>query len=428
MKNIEQSHFNFHKTLFEEICSQEKLLEAFREVKRNKGAPGVDDIKISDFARDIDKELAQLKQEVEGWSYKPQPVKLVEIAKNGGGSRRLGIPTVRDRVLQTSIKNALESIIDPTFSKNSYGFRPGRSQRHAILAAKEIVSEGKEYVVDLDLSKFFDRIDHDRLIQRLKSYIDDTRILRLIGMTLRCGVLEKGKVKKSKTGTVQGSPLSPLLSNVVLDELDKELESRKLVFCRYADDCNIYLGSLKAAERVRKSITKFIEKKLKLMVNEEKTKVTQTKFTQFLGMTILTIGVIISDKSILEARAKLITLIPRSTNKPVEKTIEKFNLWYRGWSNYFNMTDNPEQLSGIEAHARRRIRAQFIRNQKKRRHLYRKFVKRGAHKRISAKYAFSNKKTWDLSKSTPAHQAWSNRYFREMGMYCCTGKEQKKIK
>lgn len=423
MKNIEQSNFNFHKTLFEELCSKEKLIEAFREVRRNKGAPGVDDIKISDFARDIDKELAQLKQEVESWSYKPQPVKLVEIPKPGGGIRRLGIPTVRDRVLQTAIKNVLEPIIDPTFSRNSYGFRPGRSQRHAILAAKEIVSQGKEYVVDLDLSKFFDRINRDRLIQRLKKYIDDTRILRLIGRTLRCGVLENGKIMKSKTGTTQGSPLSPLLSNVVLDELDKELEKRELEFCRYADDCNIYLGSLKAAERVRKSITHFIEKKLKLMVNEEKTKVTRTMFTQFLGMTILTIGVIISNKSILEARKTVKTLTPRGTNLPVEKTIEKFNLWYRGWANYFNMTDSPEQLRAIEAHARRRIRAQFVRNQKKRRHLYRKFIKRGVSKRSAARYAFSNKKTWDLSKTPAAHKAWPNKYFKEIGMYCYTGKE-----
>ena len=431
MRNIEQLYLNFNKTLFDEICSIERLTDAFREVKRNKGAAGVDGVEISIYAQNLSEELGQLKHEVENWTYKPQPVKLVEIAKPGGGVRRLGIPIVKDRVLQTAIKNVLEPIIDPEFSENSYGFRPGKSQKQALEAAYRIVKRGKEYVVDMDLSRFFDRINHDRLIERLKNHINDTRVLRLIGITLRCGVEENGKFRSTPCGSIQGSPLSPLLSNVVLDELDKELEKRGLEFCRFADDCNIFVRSEKAANRVRISITNFIEKKLKLIVNQEKTTVAKSKYVQFLGMTILTVGLSISNKSMAKAMDKVKSLTPRGTNLSVEKTIERFNLWYRGWANYYEMTSFPSQLVKIEAHARRRIRAQFLRDQKRKRYLYRKLVKRGVSKAIAAKYVYSNKKTWNMSACSAVHRAWPNQYFRDIGMYTHSDKRKlhwKKLK
>ena len=263
------------------------LREGFKAVKKNRGAPGIDGMsRVEDFEDRLEQELKRLKWELENWRYKPQPVKRVEIPKPGkdAGVRLLGIPCVRDRVVQAALKQLLEPILDPKFSNNSYGFRPGRNQRKAVESARRIVRSCKEYVVDIDLSKFFDRVHHDRLIARLGLFIPDKRILRLIGMTLRSGVMKDGLVSATTEGTVQGGPLSPLLSNVVLDELDKELEKRGLEFCRFADDCNIFVGSQKAAERVMSSyISHFIEKRLKLVINQKKSKVALSRYVKFLG-------------------------------------------------------------------------------------------------------------------------------------------------
>lgn len=259
-------------SLFEKISSTDQLQEAFKAVKRNKGSPGIDGITIAQFEANLGEELGKLQNELCSWTYEPSPVRRVEIPKPTGGVRLLGVPCIRDRIVQASVKAVLEPILDAKFSENSYGFRPGRNQRQAVEAAQRIVQGGKEFVVDIDLSKFFDRVHHDRLIHRLSLDISDKRVLRLIGMTLRSGVMINGVVMETDEGTVQGSPLSPLLSNVALDELDKELETRGLEFCRFADDCNIFVRTEKAAERVMRSVTKFIEKKLRLVVNQEKSK------------------------------------------------------------------------------------------------------------------------------------------------------------
>ena len=234
--------------LFDQLCSTLYLGVAFKQVKKNKGKPGIDGITIEEFEANLDEELSQLQEELANWTYQPSPVRRVEIPKPGGkGVRRLGIPTVRDRVVQTTLKLLLEPIFDPHFSPHSYGFRPGRSQHQAVQAAQQIVNSGKPYVVDIDLSKFFDRINHDRLIGRMGQKIADKRILRLVGNMLRSGVMINGIVNPSKEGAMQGGALSPLLSNIVLDELDQELEKRGLEFCRFADDCNIFVKSQKAA-------------------------------------------------------------------------------------------------------------------------------------------------------------------------------------
>ena len=255
MRKPDQLRFSMLDGLFEQIYSMDNLTEAFRDVRRNRGVPGVDDITIKTFGADLQKNLSTLAQEVSSWKYKPSPVKGVEIPKPNGGKRKLGIPTVKDRVLHASIKNVLEPIFEPMFSDNSYGFRPKRNQEMAVKAARNIVHGGKDYVLDMDLSKFFDRISHDRLIYRLGLFVNDKRVLRLIGIILRSGILKGGVYECPQEGSVQGSPLSPLLSNIVLDELDKELEKRGLEFCRYADDSNIFFSSEKAANRVRVSIT-----------------------------------------------------------------------------------------------------------------------------------------------------------------------------
>jgi group II intron reverse transcriptase/maturase len=231
--------FADERSLFEKLCDRRNLRAGFKAVAKNGGAPGIDGVRVRDFGSRREEELAQLKGELESWCYEPKPVRRVEIAKPGpgAGARKLGIPCVRDRVVQATIKLLLEPLLDPTFSDHSYGFRPGRSQRQAVEAAQRIVQGGKEYVVDIDLSKFFDRVNHDRLIYQLSRQVTDKRILRLIGLTLRSGVMKEGVVWRNEEGTVQGSPLSPLLSNVVLHELDQELERRGLEFCRFADDC-----------------------------------------------------------------------------------------------------------------------------------------------------------------------------------------------
>lgn len=328
--------------LFEKLCSIDYLEEGFKAVKRNQGSPGVDGVSIRAFGNRLDEELAQLKDELENWTYTPQPVKRVEIPKpgKGAGVRLLGIPCIKDRVVHATLKILLEPILDPQFSDNSYGFRPGRNQKQAVRKAQRIVKTGKEYVVDIDLSKFFDRVHHDRLNSRLSLFIDDKRILRIIGMILRSGIMIDGLIMPSTEGTVQGNPLSPLLSNLVLDELDKELEKRELEFCRFADDANIFVSSLKAAERVMGSIRKFIENKLKLVVNEQKSKVALTKDVKFLGMTIIDGVITISKQSMKRAMTKLKELTPRGTNQKLEDTIKAYNKWYTGWAGYYSKCNN----------------------------------------------------------------------------------------
>ena len=359
----------------------------FRAVKKNKGAPGIDGVGIDIFESCLDTELSKLSSELESWTYKPMPVRRVEIPKPGkkAGVRLLGVPCTRDRVVQATLKILLEPILDPLFSDPSYGFRPGRNQRQAVEAIQRIVQSGKEFVVDTELSKFFDRVNHDRLINRLKKDISDNRLLRIIGIILRSGVLIDGHVEVTLEGTVQGSPLSPLLSNVVLDEL----ESRGLEFCRLADDCQIFVKSLKSAERVMDSICRFIEDKLKLVVNGEKSQVAHTRDVKFLGMTIIDGLIVISGKSMNRAMDKIKELTPRGTHLKLEKAIEEINKWYVGWSSYHRMTQYPAQFKKLEAHIRRRLRSRLVGQQKRRRHLFNKLIRRGASKK-SAAVVYSN--------------------------------------
>jgi RNA-directed DNA polymerase len=405
------------RSLFEKLVSKEFLEEGFKAVRRNKGSHGIDGVTIEEFGSRLGEELGKLKDELTSWTYRPKPVRRVEIPKpgKGAGVRLLGVPCIRDRVVQATLKNLLEPILDPMFSNNSYGFRPGRNQRQAVEAAQKIVQTGKEYVVDIDLSKFFDRVHHDRLISRLSSIILDKRILRIIGMTLRSGVMKEGLFYPTQEGTVQGSPLSPLLSNVVLDELDKELEGRDLEFCRFADDCNIFVSSKKAADRVMESIGKFIETKLKLVINREKSKVGLSKAVKFLGITIIGGLLAISKPSMARAMDKLKELTPRGSHVTAEETIGRFNKWYQGWSVYYSMTQYPSQLANIEAHFRRRMRSRFIDQQKGRRNLFNKLVKRNVPRK-SAAIVYSNKGRWSLSITRAVHLGYSNRWFiNEMG-------------
>jgi RNA-directed DNA polymerase len=398
--------------LFENLCSTFYLGVGFELVRRNHGAPGIDGVSIIDFEANLDEELSQLQQELSNWTYQPSPVRRVEIPKpDGKGMRLLGIPTVRDRVVQTTLKLLLEPIFDPHFSPNSYGFRPGRSQHQAVQAAQQIINSGKPYVVDIDLSKFFDRIHHDRLIARMGQLITDKRILRLVGIMLRSGVMINGVVNPSKEGAMQGGPLSPLLSNIVLDELDQELEKRGLEFCRFADDCNIFVKSQKAAERVMETISQFIEKKLKLKVNQDKSKVALSDKVKFLGFTVINGTIAIAHKALQIAMDKVKALTPRGTHKSLEPTLDKINQWYVGWSNYYSLTNYPSQLHKIEAHIRRRIRSRLVSQQKRKQHLYRNLVKRGVPRKQASKTVFSNNKRWELSNARAVTRAYPNSWF-----------------
>jgi group II intron reverse transcriptase/maturase len=381
-------------------------------VKRNRGKPGIDGVSIADFEANLDEELSQLQQELSNWTYQPSPVRRVEIPKPGGkGMRLLGIPTVRDRVVQATLKLLLEPIFDPHFSPNSYGFRPGRSQHQAVEAAQRIVNSGKPYVVDIDLSKFFDRIHHDRLIARMGEKVTDKRILRLVGLMLRSGIMINGVVIPSQEGAMQGGPLSPLLSNIVLDELDQELERRGLEFCRFADDCNIFVKSQKAAERVMEKVSQFIEKKLKLKVNQEKSQVALSEKVKFLGFTVVNGTIAIAHKALQTAMDKVKALTPRGTHKALEPALDKINQWYVGWSNYYSLTNYPSQLHKIEAHIRRRLRSRLVSQQKRKQHLYRNLVKRGVPRKQASKTVFSNNKRWVLSNARAVTRAYPNSWF-----------------
>jgi group II intron reverse transcriptase/maturase len=398
--------------LFENLCSTFYLGVGFELVRRNRGAPGIDGVSIQDFEANLDEELSQLQQELTTWTYQPSPVRRVEIPKpDGKGVRLLGIPTVRDRVVQTTLKLLLEPIFDAHFSPNSYGFRPGRSQHQAVQAAQQIVNSGKPYVVDIDLSKFFDRIHHNRLIARMGQRIADKRILRLVGILLRSGVMINGVVNPSKEGAMQGGPLSPLLSNIVLDELDQELEKRGLEFCRFADDCNIFVKSQKAAERVMETISQFIEKKLKLKVNQDKSKVARSDKVKFLGFTVVNGLIAIAHKALQTAMDKVKALTPRGTHKTLETNLKEINQWYAGWANYYSLTYYPSQLRKIEAHIRRRLRSRLVYQQKRKKPLYHSLVKRGVPRKQAANAVFSNNRRWALSAVRAVTRAYPNSWF-----------------
>ena len=398
--------------LLEEIISIEHLKRAFQAVKRNRGAAGRDGVTVEAFERNLKEELHKLRQEVEERRYEPSPVRRVEIPKAGGGLRKLGIPTVRDRVFQQAIYLKLEPLFEPTFSDGSYGFRPGRNQKQAVERAQELVREGKEWVVDIDLEKCFDQLNHDIILNQLRTKVSDRRVLRLIGQTLRSGIL----TEREAEGAPQGSPLSPLLCNTVLDLLDKELEQRGLSFCRYADDANIFVRSKKSAERVMGSISKFIEKRLRLKVNREKSKVAKSKEVTFLGFTIVEGEIAISKKALKKAFEKLRELARGGSHLPAEKQLERFNLWYRGWSEYFKLTSYPKQLAIVEAHLRRRMRKQFIRNQKRARHLYDKLIRAKIPRRLAGA-VYGNRGPWALSHTRAIERYWSNNWFIQRGIF-----------
>lgn len=357
---------NFKLELMEEVLDQSNLNLAFKRVCQNKGSAGVDGMSVDELSDYLKKNWQAIRNQLLNGNYKPMPVKRVEIPKPDGGVRQLGIPTVLDRFIQQALAQVLQNGYDKTFSDSSFGFRPNRSAHQAILKAQEYQNEGYKFVVDIDLEKFFDRVNHDKLMGKLRKDIQDKRVLKLIRAYLNAGVMEDGVVRTSEEGTPQGGPLSPLLSNIVLDDFDSELEKRGHKFVRYADDCNIYIKTPRAGERVMKSVKEFIEKKLKLKVNEKKSKVDKPAKRKFLGYSFFEKNGEAMRRIAKESIERFKERV-RGITRPTRRIkfidlIRELKLYLTGWKNYFKYSDSKTTLRGLDEWVRHRIRS-FIWNQ-----------------------------------------------------------------
>src|SRR3989454_2460564 len=354
--------------LMEEVCERENLLEALRRVKGNKGSAGIDGMTVGQLSGYLKEHWLTIREQLLNGTYTPQPVRRVEIEKpDGGGMRKLGIPTTLDRFLQQAVMQVLQRRWDPTFSDHSYGFRPGRSAHQAVAQAQKHIAEGYGWVVDLDLEKFFDRVNHDKLMGQVAKRVEDKRLLKLIRAFLNAGVMENGLVSPSVEGTPQGGPLSPLLSNLVLDVLDRELERRGHRFVRYADDCNIYVRSERAGQRVMESITRFITQKLKLKVNEAKSAVARPQERKFLGFSFAAgpdIKRTIAPKSLDRFKRRIRDITRRAKGVSIKTTMEELAPYMRGWRNYFGFCQTPEVLIALTRWVRLRLRAALWRQWK----------------------------------------------------------------
>src|SRR5213593_4668715 len=348
--------------LMEEICERENLKQALQQVKANKGSAGVDGMTVGGITDYLKQHWPAIRQQLLSGTYEPKPVRRVEIPKPDGGVRKLGIPTVLDRFIQQAVMQVLQRRWDRTFSEYSYGFRPGRSAHQAVAQAQQYIAADCSWVVDLDLEKFFDRVNHDKLMGQVAKRVEDKRLLKLIRAFLNAGVLENGLVSPSVEGTPQGGPLSPLLSNLVLDELDRELERRGHRYVRYADDSNIYVRSERAGQRVMESVKRFITEKLKLKVNESKSAVAKPQERKFLGFSFTSGKELkrkIAPKAIDRFKERVREITHKSRGRSMEKVMEELARYLRGWRGYFGFCETPSVLQRLDAWVRRRVRCAF---------------------------------------------------------------------
>ena len=405
--------------ILEKIVDYGNIDKAYKQVRGNKGSAGVDKMSVEELGAWLGGNFKSFQTSILEERYEVSPVRKVELDKPDGGKRLLGIPTVKDRLIQQAIFQQLNIYYDPYFSESSYGFRPNRGAHQAIRGASEYIKEGKEWVVDIDLEKFFDKINHDRLMQRLSKGIGDKRLLRLINAYLKTGLMSDGLVEQRTAGTPQGSPLSPLLSNIILDELDKELEKRGLSFCRYADDCNIFVTSQKAGERVLESITNFIEVKLKLKVNKQKSGVRHCSDVKFLGYTLMTGGKIrVADKSVQRLKLKIKELTKRNKGESFKTVIDKLNMMIVGWTNYFVLADSYlNTFRELDGWLRRKLRCYRLKQCKRKYSIFKFLTNLGVPEQESWNVVMYSQGWWKMSIKVAVSKAMSIKWFAEQGLH-----------
>lgn len=410
-----------HERLLEQVVERENLTAAWKQVARNKGAAGVDGRDIAETLAFLQEHWSELRRQILDGTYRPYPVLRVEIPKPGGGMRKLGIPTVVDRLIQQAITQVLTPIFDPGFSESSYGFRPGRSAHDAVHQALRYQQEGRQWVVDMDLQQFFDEVNHDLLMARVGRKVKDKRLKRLINAYLKAGVMGPDGLHPMEKGTPQGGPLSPLLSNILLDDLDKELERRGHCFCRYADDCNIYVRTRRSGERVMESTTRYIEGVLRLKVNRKKSAVARPWKRKFLGFTFIKVHgamrVHIPESSLekLSNRVKALFHMGRGWN--VARFIQRaLNPFLRGWLNYFRPGVSKRILKSLDFWIRRRLRCLIWRQWKRPRTRIRKLLSLGCPEEL-ARTGHTRRGPWWCAGTPALKQTLNPAYFRQLGLF-----------
>ena len=402
--------------LLERILSQENMRKAWKRVKANKGAAGVDGMSIEAFPEFARQNWDKIRESLLAGIYQPSPVRRVEILKGTGGTRPLGIPTVLDRLIQQAIYQVLMPMFDPDFSDHSYGFRPGRSAHDAIYQVREYIREGYRVAVDMDLSKFFDTVNHDVLMHRVARKVRDKRVLRLIGKYLRAGVKVRGRLQKTREGVPQGGPLSPLLANILLDDLDKELEKRGHKFARYADDFIILVKTERAGLRVKESITRFLNRKLKLKVNQDKSQVAPTDQTNFLGFTFKGTKIRWSDKAFREFKRRVRKLTGRSWFVSMAYRYKKLAQYLRGWMNYFGISEYYRPIPEIDHWLRRRVRMCYWKQWRYARTKVRELRKLGTFLNAAISVAISRKGPWHLARTLATQTGMTNQWLKDQGL------------
>jgi RNA-directed DNA polymerase len=417
-KRMNESPAN-HEQLMEDVCERENCFQAFKRVKSNKGSAGIDGMAVEELPGYLKEHWPAIREQLLAGTYKPQPVKRVEIPKPDGGVRQLGIPTVLDRMVQQAVMQVLQARWDAEFSEHSHGFRPGRSAHQAVAKAQKYVAEGRRWVVDLDLEKFFDRVNHDKLMASIARRVADKRVLRLIRAFLTAGVMVEGLVGPVDEGTPQGGPLSPLLSNLVLDELDRELERRKHCFVRYADDCNIYVRSRAAGERVKRSIIGFITRQLKLKVNEQKSAVARPAERKFLGFSLTNAREPkrrIAAKAQMRFKQRVRELTGRTRGISIEQMTKELANYLRGWKSYFGFCETPSVLKALDKWIRHRLRSVIWRQWKRGRLRFGKLRQMGVSRELAAQTAGSAHGPWRLANSPAMNHAFPLIYFDSLGV------------